>query len=162
MRRLMLSALVVLACVAPAAAQTRVAGSDTSGGPVPIGNFGNALLTSNVATSSAIINQSSATTTELVALTAGQTIYVYGWEINVIGVAGPATWKLVYGTGTNCGTGTTDLTGVHASTTTTTAIEHFDYNGGSAYVVKAPVSNAVCITTTTTTPQRGTLLFAKF
>lgn len=161
MRRLIFSALLVLAAVLPAAAQNRTYGSDAAGGKAAIGATGNALKTVGFCDSSVAISQASATTTELVALTAGQSIYVCGWDINVIGAAGPPTWKLVYGTGANCGTGTTDLGGLHNSTTVTTAIEHFEL-ASESYLLKGLVSNAVCITTTTTTPQRGTLFYAKF
>jgi hypothetical protein len=162
MRRLIFSVLLVLVGVLPAAAQTRIAGSDASGNPAPYGAVNATLPTSGLCTSHVVVNQTSATTTQLVALTAGQSIYICGWSINVIGAAGPPTWKLVTGTGAACASGTADLTGTYSSTTTTTAVEHFAYGGGVGYVIKAPVSQAVCITSTTTSPQRGVLTYAKF
>jgi hypothetical protein len=163
MRRLIFSVLLVLVGVLPAAAQTRIAGSGTSGEPLPYGGLNATLPTSGLCTSHVVVNQTSATTTQLVALTAGQSIYICGWSINTIGAAGPPTWKLVSGTGADCVTNTTDLTGVHTSTPTTTLVQNWDYGGaGGGYVIKATVAHAVCITTTTTTPQRGTLFYIKF
>jgi hypothetical protein len=164
MKRFLISLVLVCGLIPTVSAQqsTRVAATGTSGEPVPIGATGTALNVVGDCTGSVIVNMTSATTTELVALTSGQSIYICGWSINVIGAAGPPTWKLVYGTGANCGSGTTDLTGTFTSTTTTTAVEQFVYGGGVGYVAKAPVSNALCITTTTTSPQRGILTYRKF
>jgi hypothetical protein len=156
MRRLIFSVLLVLVGVLPAAAQTRIAGSDASGNPAPYGAVNATLPTSGLCTSHVVVNQTSATTTQLVALTAGQ-------SINTIGAAGPPTWKLVSGTGADCVTNQADLTGVHTSTPTTTLVQNWDFGGaGGGYLIKATVSHAVCITSTTTSPQRGTLFYIKF
>src|SRR3954466_10975103 len=62
--------------------------------------------------SSVIINQASAATTQLVALVAGKRIYVCGSLVNQVGATTAPTFKFVAGTGSNCVTGPTDLTGV--------------------------------------------------
>lgn len=59
--------------------------------------------------SSAVINVSAAATTELVALTASQVIRVCSFVIS--GDTAATTATFVYGTGANCGSGTTSLTG---------------------------------------------------
>jgi hypothetical protein len=158
----LLALVLMLVCASAASAQQRVAGSGSTGDAVPIGALGDGLKVTGTCNSFAVVNQTSATTTEVVALTAGQAIYVCGWAINVIGAAGPPTWKWVTGTGTNCGTGTADLTPVFTSTTTTTATENFVYGGGMGYVMKATAGGALCITSTTTTPQRGIVTYTKF
>lgn len=60
--------------------------------------------------SSAVIDVSAGATDELVALTAGQTIYVCSFSIS--GDTAATTAQFKYGTGTTCGTGTVNLTGV--------------------------------------------------
>ena len=57
------------------------------------------------------INVSTATTTQLVPLASGKKIYVT--TFNVV-AAGTGNIMLDYGTGTNCGTGTTALTGAYS------------------------------------------------
>ena len=66
---------------------------------------------------------SSATTTSLVALVAGASIYVCAYDINQAG--GTGTIGFEYGTGATCGTGTTAITGLftaNSSAGTTTNI----------------------------------------
>ncbi len=60
-------------------------------------------------TSSAVVNVSAAATTEIVALTASQSIRVCSFVISGDTAATVATF--VRGTGSNCGTGTTSITG---------------------------------------------------
>lgn len=161
LRRLILTLAVCLVAVS-ASAQTRIAGTNSSGNAEPYGALNGTLPVSSNCTG-VIVNQTSATTTELVALTAGQSVYICGFIISNTGVATtPATFKLVYGTGTNCATGTTDLTGVFTGSTTAGDIATFAYGGGAGFIVKAPAGNAVCITSTTTQPQRGLLSYQKF
>lgn len=57
----------------------------------------------------AAISVTAGNTTEIVALTASQVIRVCGFSVS-ISLAGTAQW--IYGTGTNCGTGTTVITPV--------------------------------------------------
>lgn len=113
-------------------------------------------------TNSVAIAQASAATTELVALTAGQNIYVCGFVVTQLGAAGPPTFKFVRGTGTNCGTGTADLTGVFNGSATAGAITTVAYGSGLGAVIVGAAGNALCITSTTTSPQAGVLTYAKF
>lgn len=108
-----------------------------------------------VATSSAFLNDANATATQIVALSSTTKIYVSAYSI-VASVA--ENVKFQYGTGTNCGTGTTDLTALMA----------FAANGGIAagsgmaplFVV--PAGNALCVTASTTGPTAVNVSYAQF
>lgn len=105
--------------------------------------------------SSVAINVSTATTTQLVALASGKSIYVTAWDI-VVAAADNVT--LEYGTGTNCGTGTTALTGAY----------NFAANGGIAkgsglgVLFKVPAGNALCLVTSAATQASGSVSYAQF
>lgn len=66
-----------------------------------------------------------------------------------------ATVKLVYGTGTNCGTGTTDITGGYATATNLDL-----YPGSSRSPIIVPKGNAVCINFSTTVTGGGIVKYA--
>lgn len=83
----------------------------------------------------------SATTVQLVALSAGKSIYVCGFT-QTASTAG--TYALEYGTGTTCGTGTTALTG-----TTTIALATVHNLGWGGTIVTVPAGNALCLLNTT-------------
>jgi hypothetical protein len=110
-------------------------------------NFGDPCKNPNVATSSAVINVSSATTTQLVALAAGKSIYVC--QATASG-GSAATALFEYGTGSSCGTGTTALTGAMALSASQPVSL-----GWGGLLVAAPVGNALCLVTggTVTTAQ---------
>ncbi len=111
-------------------------------------------LNPGAAKSSAAMNIGSATTTQLVALQSGQTVYVCNTSFSY-SVAGSAQFE--YGTGTNCGTGTTTLTGAIV----TTANEFLSIGWGGT-VFKAASSNALCVVTTGTSPSmQGVLTYVQ-
>jgi hypothetical protein len=112
--------------------------------------------------SSAVINQATATTTQLVALSSGKKVYVCSALVNQVGAATAPTFKFVYGTGTNCVTGTTDLTGVITGGAASTATNVQFGGNGLGYVFATPASQALCITTTTTQAQKGLLSYTQF
>ena len=57
------------------------------------------------------VSPTTATTTQVVALSGSKAIYVSSFDFNVLATAsGAAGFSLEYGTGTNCGTGTTAIT----------------------------------------------------
>jgi hypothetical protein len=91
-------------------------------------------------------------TGEQVALTTGQTIYVCGFYATLGGTA--PTVKLQYGTGTNCGTGSVDLTGAFAPAPNGTPLTMS--SGGT--IAATAVSNALCIVLAGTTPTIAGLL----
>lgn len=98
---------------------------------------------------------SSATTAELIAASTGKTIYISNWNV-VSSAAG--TFKFVYGTGTNCGTGTTDLTGAYTFGTSTVV----SVGNGLGVVIAVPPSNALCITSTSTVNAQGSISYSQF
>lgn len=116
---------------------------------------GNNCVPAVAASNSAAIAVSSGTTTQLVALASGKGIYVTSFDL--VSTAAQ-TAKFVYGTGTNCGTGTTDLTGAYGMTTFT-VISKGDGLGAILFV---PGGNALCITTTTTGALNGSISYAQF
>lgn len=107
------------------------------------------------ADASAKIDVSTATTTELVALSAGKKIYVTSWDVIA---AGTGTIKLVYGTGTACGTGTTDLTGAYSLV----AQSGIAKGGGLGPILVVPASNALCVTTSAAVGMQGSMAYTQF
>lgn len=107
-------------------------------------------------TSAVPITINTITTTQLVGLTSGQTIHICGF---VLHSAGATSAKLVYGTGTNCATGTTDITPLFTFTTTPSNVT---YGSGIGRVAGAPASNAVCVNNTAAIQVSGVLTYAKF
>jgi len=91
---------------------------------------------------SAVINVTAGNTTELVALTAAQTIRVCSFVLTE-SLAGTA--QFVYGTGTNCGTGTTNLTG--AMTIATNSALNISSGQGSLF--RTASANALCLAAVT-------------
>ena len=79
------------------------------------------------------------TITQIVAAVTGKAISICGWHITNTGATG--TFSLSYGTGANCGTGTTAVVPPQNVTSTAPATDHIDY----AFFT-TPVSQALCIT----------------
>lgn len=105
--------------------------------------------------SSVKIDNATAVTVELVALDAAKTIFVTSF--NVVS-AGTGTIKFVYGTGTACGTGTTDLTGAY----NLTANGYVSVGSGLGAVLAVPKGNALCITTTGAVQRSGSVSYSQF
>lgn len=110
---------------------------------------------------SVAINVSTAADAQLVAAVANAPVYVCGMALNQ--VDGTGSVKLEYGTGTNCGTGQTELTGpIFASTvangTTNTQLGGSS-NGGTQVLV--PAGNALCVKSTGTIQQSGWLTYVQ-
>jgi hypothetical protein len=107
------------------------------------------------AATSVPINISTATTTQLVALVNGKTIFVTSWDV-ISG--GTGNFTLVYGTGTNCGTGTTSLTGPYPLT----AQAGISKGDGMGIVILVPQGNALCATTSAAVQMSGAVSYAQF
>ena len=123
MRKLVL-ALALLAC-SPAWAQQAFLG------PVPTVQATIALPTSTQSR------------TKLIAGVAGKFTYITNWHL--IPVSGAVvTWT--YGTGTNCGTGTTTLDGPDTYGTT---LNPDNYGVGEGAILVAPEGVDICLTVTT-------------
>ncbi len=107
----------------------------------------------NAAKSSVTVAISTATTTQLVALSSGKTVYVCGFTASI---GATTTVALEYGTGSSCGTGTTALTGVFAPATG--AVLSL---GGSGYKTATIASNALCAVSTGTGGINGVLSYVQ-
>jgi hypothetical protein len=105
---------------------------------------------------SVALNVSSATTTQLIALSAGKQIFVCGFNFTMVGTAQTAAFE--YGTGASCGTGTTLLTGTMADGTVSDIVVGM-YPGST--VMTAPAGNALCILTTGTAGVQGLLTYVQ-
>jgi hypothetical protein len=116
----------------------------------PCGSWG-------VAKQSVVINLASATTTQLVALSAGQTIFICGYNFTMVGAAETITFE--YGTGASCGTGTTALTGAIADGTASDI--SVTYGGGEMTIFSTPSANALCALTTGTVGIQGVLTYVQ-
>ena len=105
--------------------------------------------------SSVAINVSTATTTQLVAISGSLAIYVDSYDV-IAGGAGNITFE--YGTGSNCGTGTTALTGAYPLI----AQAGISKGSGSGTVLKVPAGNALCVLTSAAVQMSGSVSFQQF
>lgn len=105
--------------------------------------------------SSAAISTAASGSTEIVALTASQTIYIcgYNWMAN-----GTVNVKLVYGTGASCATGPTDLTGAYNHTAQTGIAVTSPFWTG----IKTASANALCINLSAAIQVSGVVMYTKF
>jgi hypothetical protein len=104
---------------------------------------------------SVAINISTATTTQLIALVANQTIFVTSWDVIA---GGTGNFTLEYGTGTNCGTGTTTITGAYPLI----AQAGISKGNGLGSVLVIPPGNALCALTSANVQYSGSLSYAQF
>jgi hypothetical protein len=70
-----------------------------------------------------------------------------------VATAGTGKITLEHGTGTNCGTGTTALTGAY----NLTAQAEISKGGGLAPVLVVPADNPLCVVTSAAVPMSGSL-----
>ena len=98
------------------------------------------------------ISISTATTTQLVALSGSTQIYVTSW--NVV-AAGTGNITLEYGTGTNCATGTHALTGAY----NLTAQAGVSTGSGLGPILITPAGQALCALTSAAVQMSGSLSY---
>lgn len=108
-----------------------------------------------VATNSAAISGASAATVQLVALSGSLKIYVTSFDVIS---AGAGNFTLVYGTGTNCGTGTTPLTGAYPLV----AQAGIAKGSGAGPILVVPAGNALCWTNSAAVQMSGSVSYAQF
>lgn len=101
-------------------------------------NCGNVVCGLTQANASGFLNMTTATTTEIVPLTGGQAIYVTGWDVLTNGTTNV---KFVRGTGTNCGTGTADVTANYPLV----ASLPYGRGAGLGVVFVVTAGNALCV-----------------
>lgn len=107
------------------------------------------------ANASAAISVTTATTTQLVALSSSAVIHVTSFDVIA---AGTGNIKFVYGTGSSCGTGTTDLTGNY----NLTAQAGIAKGSGIGPVLVVPAGNALCVTTSAAVGMYGSISYTQF
>lgn len=110
---------------------------------------------STVSEKSAAISITSATTTQLIPAISSESIGITAFNIIA---SGSGNIKLVYGTGTNCGTGQTDLTGNYPLA----ASSGISSGAGIGLVLIAPPGNAVCAVTSAAVTMAGSIAFVQF
>lgn len=92
--------------------------------------------------SSAAVSVTAGNTTEIVALSGSTIIRVCGFSISASANSSTAKW--VRGTGTNCGTGTADITAAYAMSGSQPFSSY-----GNPEVFRAAAGNALCLTAVT-------------
>jgi hypothetical protein len=129
----------------------------TGGVPIPSNgaNTGGSFTSIIQAGASVPINISTATTTQLVALAAGKAIYITAWDV-IAGGAGNIT--LEYGAGSNCGTGTTAMTGAY----NLAAQFGIAKGNGLGPVLVVPAGNALCAVTSAGVQMSGSVSYTQF
>ncbi len=105
--------------------------------------------------SSAFLNMSTATTTEIVALTASQSIRVCSYRLISGGVANV---KFVRGTGVNCATGPADVSANFPFIANTGMAA----NGGSSPIYVVASANALCVTSSAAVTVAVEVSYTKF
>jgi hypothetical protein len=127
-----------------AASATQIHNLDTSG-YVKVGTLGaNPCAASNSTLAMVSGSTTGTTAVEIIALSGTTKIYVCG--LSIVGVSGTTpTFSLVYGTGTNCGTGQAVMLG--AWTTAANTVYHF-----AASPAVVPAGQALCYLQTGTSP----------
>lgn len=129
----------------------------TGGVPMPTAgaNTGGSLTGIIQAGVSVPINISSATTTQLVAAVSGKATYVTAWDVIA---AGTGNIVLEYGAGSNCGTGTTALTGAY----NLVAQLGIAKGSGLGPVLVVPAGNALCAVTSAAVQMSGSVSYTQF
>jgi hypothetical protein len=98
------------------------------------------------------VNIVSATTTQLLALSAGKAIYICSATLTIAGSATTAGSILFeYGTGASCGTGTTAITGAMVGSTTAGNPTVIPFQGGSGTQFGTIAGQALCAVSAGTT-----------
>lgn len=106
-------------------------------------------------TDSVAIDTASSGNVELVALTASEQIFVCGYDFIA---SGAVAVQMIYGTGTACATGETNLTGAYSLAANGGIVKQMP-NGNA---MKAAVSNALCIELSGAVQVSGSVQYTKF
>ena len=115
----------------------------------------NSCLPAIQASQSTPISVASGATTQLIAGTAGQAIYVTSYDFMA---GGTVNATLVYGTGSNCATGQGNLTGAYPLI----AQAGISKGNGTGVVLYVPQGNALCITTSSSQLVAGSVSYVSF
>lgn len=108
-----------------------------------------------------LINISTATTTSVVALSAGTAVYVCSYSLYIVSGTLPA-FVIEAGTGAACVTTQAALTGTFGGIAGAVG-QNFTYGSGTGTVLRTPTSDALCIVSSGTTPNiQGVVNYAQF
>ena len=107
------------------------------------------------ASNSVAISVAAATTTQLVALSTGKSIFVTSFDVIANGTLNVT---FVYGTGTNCGSGTTSLTGAYPLI----AQAGIAKGNGTGAILFVPAGRALCVTTSGASQTSGSVSYVQF
>lgn len=102
-----------------------------------------------------------ATTTQIVALAAGQKVRVCGYALQGSTTATATTVKLVYGTGTACATGAVALTPTWNFPASSTSLP-FNEGGAVGEIFSSIASNALCATSSAAGTVNIRVTYAQF
>lgn len=118
-------------------------------------------LVTPATTNSAAISLASATVTQLIPAVTGQKITITGYGITIgTTLASANTVQLVYGTGTNCASGQTVITGgVSGGTIASLTGDNLPTLFSDPQIYQIPASQAVCVITTGTQAVSGGLSY---
>lgn len=104
---------------------------------------------------SVAVSMATATTTQMVALTAAQRVLVCGFAFSG---GGTTTAKFVRGTGANCATGQADVTAPFEFADNVSV----SYGGGAGTIFRLPTGEALCVTNGAAVQLSGVITYAKF
>lgn len=101
------------------------------------------------------VNVAATGPTEVIPLTAGQTIRVCNFTV-AVDAGGLIDMSFVYGTGVACGTGTTTIAGPYDQ------ITYFGPTFSQGAPLTIPAGNALCLTNSAATAITGVVIYAKY
>jgi len=146
MKKYLLAGFLLLLGAFNVSAQTLICGKSSSGsGCFPIVQGDNSIALSSSTAATAVV---------VVGIT-GKRIFVTNFNLYA---AGTANGSFVYGSGTNCGTGTTSLTGVYTMTTQ----GRISVGGGLGPVLVVPADKDLCFVNSASVLIAGSLSYAQF
>lgn len=113
-----------------------------------------------VCNQSATINDSASGLSQIVALTAGKSIYVCGYDLETAGTAASNVY-FEYGTGTNCGTGT-GLSGLPGPIPFPASFAGITRGSGIGILFTVPSANALCLNESAAVQVSGTVQYTVY
>lgn len=108
------------------------------------------------------LTMTTATTTQIVALAAGQAVRVCGFVLQGSGSATATTVKFVHGTGTACATGIADLTPAWNMPASAVAMPNGVIAPSGVVLFKTAVGSALCATSSAAGTVRMLVIYAQY
>lgn len=118
--------------------------------PLPVSSIG-----TGQADNSLPINISTGATVQIVPASGSLAVYITGWDVIA---GGTGNFTLVYGTGSNCGTGQQPLTGAYPLV----AQAGIARGSGNGTILKAPAGSAICAINSAAVQMSGSISFRQF